>query len=198
MADVAQTENHRARDRSATEGMERGTGGTVVETASPAAATAFDLERVRNTLDARITQEANRLDGSIAGLREEMVRLDAKIDRVAAEIRAEIAGVRTEIAGLDGKIAGLDGKIAGLDAKIDRVAAGLDGKIDRVAAELDGKIDRVAAELDGKIAGLDAKIDRVAAEIRTEIAALANTVTVRLGVWMTVLAGIIAAVQYLG
>ncbi|MGQ9628879.1 MAG: hypothetical protein ACUVXI_01020 [bacterium] len=69
--------------------------------------------------------------------KEDIERLDGKIDRVAQE----------------------------LDGKIDRVAQELDGKIDRVAQELIGRIDGVFKELSGRIdgvsKGLGGKIDSI-------------------------------------
>jgi hypothetical protein len=88
--------------------------------------------------DLKLTMSQDKLFDILlhAATREDIARLDVKIDQ-------GVQSLRSEITRLDGKIE--DG--------ITRLEGG--------AARLDGKIDDSIARLDGSIARLDAKIDKI-------------------------------------
>ncbi|NUW66969.1 DUF1640 domain-containing protein [Vibrio coralliilyticus] len=73
--------------------------------------------------------------------REEVEKLDAKIDSTANKLDAKIDSTANK-----------------LDAKIESTASKLDAKIDSTASKLDAKIDSVRNELKSDIAKLDNRL----------------------------------------
>ena len=103
----------------------------------------------------------------IAGLKTDMVQLNAKIDNAAAQLDAKIENTAAQFrsdfkADIDKLDAKIDNTAAQLDAKIDNTAAQLDAKIENTAAQLDAKIENTAAQLDAKISKLESNMLRVA------------------------------------
>ena len=98
--------------------------------------------------------------------------------------KTDIAGLKTDMVQLNAKI---DNAAAQLDAKIDNAAAQLDAKIDNAAAQLDAKIDNTAAQLRSDVKAdidkLDAKIDNTAAQLDAKISKLeSNMLRVAIGI----------------
>ena len=81
----------------------------------------------------------------IAGLKTDMVQLNAKIDNAAAQLDAKIENTAAQFR-------------SDFKADIDK----LDAKIDNAAAQLDAKIENTAAQLDAKISKLESNMLRVA------------------------------------
>ena len=89
----------------------------------------------------------------IAGLKTDMVQLNAKIDNAAAQLDAKIENTAAQLR------SDFKADIDKLDAKIDNTAAQLDAKIDNTAAQLDAKIENTAAQLRSDVKADIAKLE---------------------------------------
>ena len=81
-----------------------------------------------------------------AATREDIAKLDTKVDTQANRLDAKIESLDAKI---DAQANRLDAKIESLDAKIDAQANRLDAKIDAQANRLDAKIEQLGARLNG-------------------------------------------------
>jgi chromosome segregation ATPase len=107
--------------------------------------------RVLQTDLAQSRADQSRLNGEVAGVKADIIRVENRLDAFAESVTDRFDQA-TELAKSNFRI---------LNQKIDRVAGDLDQKIDKMASDLDQKIDRV----DQKIDRVDQRIDRVEAKI---------------------------------
>jgi DNA anti-recombination protein RmuC len=94
--------------------------------------------------------------------KDDVARLDAKVDKVEKGLNEKIDKVDAKI---DKVEKNLNEKIDKVDAKIDRVEKSLNEKIDKVEERLNEKIDKVEANLNEKMDKIDARMDKVEVKV---------------------------------
>jgi peptidoglycan hydrolase CwlO-like protein len=99
--------------------------------------------------------------------KDDINRIDARIDKVDAKIDAASKDLNARIDKVDAKI---DAISKDLNARIDKV----DAKIDAVSKDLNGKIDAVSKDLNGKIDALGNRMWYVCGTIVTTIIVVAK------------------------
>ena len=94
--------------------------------------------------------------------KDDIARLDSKIDGVEARLDARMDGVEAR---LSSRMDGLESRVDGLDAKIDRVEARLSEKIEVEITAVRGDIEQVHLRLNSIDRAVSSRLDHVEADM---------------------------------